>query len=366
MEINKTNATWSESPGNLTNIQYYHFYETEQRVFLCILFLSIIVGNIAVLVVVLLTRKLRSRMNIFMANLAIADIMVGLSVLVDVIEKFLVEWHGGNFLCKAVRFYQGVANYGSTYALVAISIDRFDSVARPLQTMGKGYRIHLLIGLQWAFSLLFSLPMFIYEEKEVHSKMQCFLSFPEPWIWKVYVTILSLVVMFIPAVIIAICYVTIVAVVWMKSSFTMSSSKTKTDESCMELSTAISKDRFSEERMPLKPPRQRRVHWTKTCDSSSRGLIPKAKIKTVKMTFVIVLAFILCWSPYWVYNILQTFGYISPSQTAAAVSVLFQSLFSLNSAANPVIFFLFNSALYKRLCVQRGIYTPPSTSISHV
>ncbi|XP_062569640.1 cardioacceleratory peptide receptor-like [Saccostrea cucullata] len=319
-----------------------------------------------VLIVIIRTRKLRSRMNIFMANLALADVLVGFSVLIDVLEKFFVDWHGGDVLCKAVRFYQGVASYGSTYALVALSIDRLDCVARPLQTMGKGFRIRLLIGLQWAFSLLFSLPMFMYEDVEIHSKQQCHLQFPEQWMWKLYVILVTLAILFIPALIIAVCYITIVTIVWKKSSFSVSSSKNKSDHSCMELSTVITKDSFSEEKTLLKPPRQRRVHWKRTCDSSSRGLIPKAKIKTVKMTFVIVLAFILCWSPYWIFNILQTFGHLTPSQTLFALIVFFQSLSSLNSAANPVIFFIFNSVLYKRLCSPNTPHTPPTTSVSNV
>jgi hypothetical protein len=39
--------------------------------------------------------------------------------------------------------------------------------------------------------------------------------------------------------------------------------------------------------------------------ASSRGLIPKAKVKTVKMTFVIISVFILCWSPYIFFDLLQ-------------------------------------------------------------
>ncbi|XP_062606578.1 cardioacceleratory peptide receptor-like [Saccostrea cucullata] len=362
---NETNSTSPDDPGNSTDFHYY-FFETEQRVFLCVLFLFILSGNSMVLIVIIRTRKLRSRMNIFMANLALADVLVGFSVLIDVLEKFFVDWHGGDVLCKAVRFYQGVASYGSTYALVALSIDRLDCVARPLQTMGKGFRIRLLIGLQWAFSLLFSLPMFMYEDVEIHSKQQCHLQFPEQWMWKLYVILVTLAILFIPALIIAVCYITIVTIVWKKSSFTISSSKNKSDHSCMELSTVITKDSFSEEKTLLKPPRQRRVHWKRTCDSSSRGLIPKAKIKTVKMTFVIVLAFILCWSPYWIFNILQTFGHLTPSQTLFALIVFFQSLSSLNSAANPVIFFIFNSVLYKRLCSPNTPQTPPTTSVSNV
>ena len=39
--------------------------------------------------------------------------------------------------------------------------------------------------------------------------------------------------------------------------------------------------------------------------ASSRGLIPKAKVKTVKMTFVIIFVFILCWGPYFGFDLLQ-------------------------------------------------------------
>ncbi len=53
---------------------------------------------------------------------------------------------------------------------------------------------------------------------------------------------------------------------------------------------------------------QQRSHNNSSHESrraSSRGLIPKAKVKTVKMTFVIIFVFILCWSPYIVFDLLQ-------------------------------------------------------------
>nr|XP_011439299.1 cardioacceleratory peptide receptor [Crassostrea gigas] len=367
ISYNETNSTLSNVTGNSsTNFDHYYFFKTEQRVFLCVLFLCIISGNTAVLVIIFLTRKLRSRMNIFMANLAIADLLVGLNVGIDLLEKFLVDWYGGDVLCKAVKFYSGVAVYGSTYALVAMSIDRFDSVARPLQTMAKGFRVRLLIGIQWGLAYLFSMPMFMYKEEEKHSKVQCHLSLPEPWMWRVYITLTSLAVMFVPTLIIAICYITIVTVVWRKSSFTVSSRRSKAEDSCMELSTVVTKDGFSEERTPLKPPQQKRVHWQKTSGSSSRGIIPKAKIKTVKMTFVIVLVFVFCWTPYWTFNLLAVYDRVPQSQSNIAISVFIQSLYPLNSAANPLIFFLFNSALYKRLCAKRSPTAPPTTSVSHL
>lgn len=61
------------------------------------------------------------------------------------------------------------------------------------------------------------------------------------WLLQVYITLTSLAVMFVPTLIIAICYITIVTVVWRKSSFTMSSRRSKAEDSCMELSTVVTK-----------------------------------------------------------------------------------------------------------------------------
>ncbi|GIY31311.1 cardioacceleratory peptide receptor [Caerostris darwini] len=85
--------------------------------------------------------------------------------------------------------------------------------------------------------------------------------------------------------------------------------------------------------------------------ASSRGIIPRAKIKTVKMTLVIVFVFILCWSPYFVYDLLQVYGQIPESQTSFAVSTFIQSLAPLNSAANPMIYCLFSTHICRNFRV---------------
>ena len=83
--------------------------------------------------------------------------------------------------------------------------------------------------------------------------------------------------------------------------------------------------------------------------ASSRGLIPRAKVKTVKMTIVIVIVFILCWSPYIVFDLLQVFGQIPRTQTNLAVATFVQSLAPLNSAANPLIYCLFSDEVGRTL-----------------
>merc|ERR1719251_880689 len=81
--------------------------------------------------------------------------------------------------------------------------------------------------------------------------------------------------------------------------------------------------------------------------ASSRGLIPKAKVKTIKMTFVIVFVFILCWSPYIIFDMLQVYELIPSNETVRAIATFIQSLAPLNSAANPVIYFMFSANFSK-------------------
>ncbi|KAK3913242.1 Cardioacceleratory peptide receptor, partial [Frankliniella fusca] len=83
--------------------------------------------------------------------------------------------------------------------------------------------------------------------------------------------------------------------------------------------------------------------------ASSRGIIPRAKIKTVKMTLVIVFVFVLCWSPYFVLNLLQVYDRIPRTQTNIAVASFVQSLAPLNSAANPLIYCLFSTHICRTL-----------------
>jgi hypothetical protein len=55
--------------------------------------------------------------------------------------------------------------------------------------------------------------------------------------------------------------------------------------------------------------------------------------------------FILCWSPYFVFDLLQVYGKVPETQTNIAVATFIQSLAPLNSAANPMIYCLFSTRM---------------------
>lgn len=91
------------------------------------------------------------------------------------------------------------------------------------------------------------------------------------------------------------------------------------------------------------------------------GVIPQARIKTIKMTLVIVAAFILCWAPFYIINLCSVFGLIKKETNfTMALKTLTQSLAHLNSAVNPIIFWLFSS---KRSQTQANV-TRSSTKLA--
>ncbi|XP_046555483.1 cardioacceleratory peptide receptor-like [Haliotis rubra] len=316
---------------NTTPTDVFYFYKTEQISFLCVLFIFIIVGNSMVILTITLTKNRRSRMNFFILNLAIADLSAGLvNVFTDMIWKTTIDWHAGLVGCKLVRYFMGVVTYASTYALVALSIDRLDAIARPLSFTGSHLRSRVLVGLSWASAMLFSLPMLIINEtKIINGSCQCWIEFPQPWFWKLYITTIAIVLFFIPAVIIAVCYIIIVVIIWTKTTLQVSAPKGKHRyiKNGGHVYAAANNARF------------------KDSATSSRGLIPKAKIKTIKMTLVIVLVFIICWSPYFVFDLVDVYLNVPRTQDMVAASTFIQSLAPLNSAANPIIYFGFNAKM---------------------
>lgn len=325
----------NRSLGNTTDtepeLELFYFYQTETLTFLWILFAMIVLGNSAVLVALSLSKSRKSRMNFFIMHLAIADLAVGLiNVLTDIIWKTTVDWYGGNVGCKLVKFAQILVTYSSTYVLVALSIDRYDAITNPMNFSGSWKRARWLVALAWAASSAMSVPaVFLSREVLVRGRLQCWIEL-EHWQWQLYMTLVATSLFFLPALVIAACYSVIVYTIWTKSkilSYPKLSSSGK---------QGTAKHKTGDQDSDTKR-------------TSSRGVIPKAKIKTIKMTLIIVFVFILCWSPYFVYDLLQVYGYTSQTQTAIAVATFVQSLAPLNSVANPVIYCLFSTNLCRNL-----------------
>ncbi|XP_041976555.1 cardioacceleratory peptide receptor-like [Aricia agestis] len=305
------------------SINKFYFYQSAQLAILWVLLVTIIVGNATVVLALFLSRSRKSRMNFFIMQLAIADLWVGLiSVLPDLIQRITISWFGGTIMCKVVKYLQGVVTYSSTYVLVALSVDRCDAISHPMNFSGSWHRARVLVVSAWIISFLFCVPMlFLFDEANIQGTLQCWSSLNQVQ-WQVWMTSVFLSLFVTPAIIISTCYGVIVVTIRQKSRRVLSK-------------RAAAAHQYGDDMDSRR--------------ESARGIIPKAKIKTVKMTFVIVFVFVFCWSPYMIFDLLQVYGYVPDTQANIAIASLIQSLAPLNSAANPVIYFIFSSRIFLSL-----------------
>ncbi|XP_047020348.1 cardioacceleratory peptide receptor-like [Helicoverpa zea] len=321
IDINET--IYRNISRNETTINKFYFYQSAQLAILWMLLVTIVAGNATVVLALLLTKSRKSRMNFFIMQLAIADLLVGLiSVLPDLIQRITITWLAGSITCKMMKYLQGVVTYSSTYVLVALSVDRCDAITHPMNFTGSWRRARALILGAWFVSFLFCVPMlFLFDEANVEGIYQCWSGISKLQ-WRIWMTSVFVSLFVAPALTISACYGVIVVTIRQKSNRVLGRRATTTRQYSDDLDS-------------------RRA--------SSRGIIPKAKIKTVKMTFVIVFVFVLCWSPYMIFDLLQVYGYVPDTQANIAIASLIQSLAPLNSAANPVIYFIFSNRIFVSL-----------------
>ncbi|XP_064857825.1 isotocin receptor-like isoform X3 [Oncorhynchus nerka] len=271
--------------------------KVEVTVLALVLFLAL-VGNLCVLVAIHTTKHTQSRMYYFMKHLSIADLVVAIfQVLPQLIWDITFRFYGPDILCRLVKYLQIVGMFASTYVLVLMSVDRCLAICQPLRSLHKRKdRFYVIIS--WVLSLLFSSPqMYIFSLKDVGAGVyDCWGDFVEPWGAKAYITWISLTIYIIPVAILSLCYGLISFKIW--QNFRM---KTKREQ-CISLTPKTSKGHA-------------------LARVSSVKLISKAKITTVKMTFVIVLAYIVCWTPFFTVQMWTAWDPAAPREDSGEAKV---------------------------------------------
>ncbi|XP_038826564.1 isotocin receptor-like [Salvelinus namaycush] len=297
--------------------------KVEVTVLVLVLLLAL-AGNLCVLLAIHTSKHSHSRMYYFMKHLSIADLVVAIfQVLPQLIWDITFRFYGSDVLCRLVKYLQVVGMFASTYMLVLMSIDRCLAICQPLRSLHKRKDRFYVIA-SWMLSLVFSTPqVYIFSLREVGNGVyDCWGDFVEPWGAKAYITWISLTIYIIPVAILSICYGLISFKIW--QNFKM---KTRRDQ-CMSLTPRTSKGATLS-----------RV--------SSVRLISKAKIRTVKMTFVIVVAYIVCWTPFFFVQMWSAWDPAAPREDMAFIIAML--LASLNSCCNPWIYMFFAGHLFHDL-----------------
>ncbi|CAG5124272.1 unnamed protein product [Candidula unifasciata] len=133
-------------------------------ILLCAVVLLVLVGNTLVVLAVATSRKLRTVTNVFIVNLACADLLLGVLILpFSAVLEIKDIWIFGRIWCQVWLAVDVWLCTASILNLCCISLDRYLAITRPIRYPGlmSARRAKTLVAGVWLFSFIIGCPPLI-------------------------------------------------------------------------------------------------------------------------------------------------------------------------------------------------------------
>ncbi|KAF8764867.1 trace amine-associated receptor 1-like [Argiope bruennichi] len=280
----------------------YLFYGYPVVVPMAIIMIFIIIfavgGNVMVVLTIIRHRGMKTRTNMFIVNLAVADILVAvLDMPVSLITIIEGRWVFGDALCKLNGFTMALFLICSIHTLMYISVHKYISITRPFSRAMTQRRIKLMILASWLWALFCATGPLVGWNTNVYKKgsSQCGPAYPKGLAAMSHSALITTSNYIIPLSVMTFCYSKI----------------------------------FREIHVHMK-----RIRETSNIDLENSV----AQQKKVATTLFLVLAcFLLCWTPYLLYSNAAVFVK-DKSKLPPILNPLAYWCGYFNSACNPIIY----------------------------
>ncbi|XP_014610854.1 PREDICTED: tachykinin-like peptides receptor 99D isoform X1 [Polistes canadensis] len=300
-----------------------------------------IAGNSLVMWIVTTTRRMQNMTNFFIANLALADIIIGLFVIPFQFQAALLQrWNLPHFMCAFCPFVRVLCVNVSVFTLTAIAIDRHRAILKPLSASPTKLKARIIIAGIWILATALAIPMalalrvIIIEETltifsggRTHTKPFCHNENMSENSMLTYRALLVFLQYMTPLLIISVVYARMARTLWGSKA-------------------------------------------PGNAEDSRDATFMKNKKKVIKMLVIVVVLFAMCWLPLQSYNVLQyTYPKINQYQYINIIWFCCDWLAMSNSCCNPFVYGIYNEK-FKREFQQRCPFrsrrlstSPPTDSI---
>ncbi|XP_054028475.1 neuropeptide FF receptor 2 [Dryobates pubescens] len=308
--------------GNVSYVDFYLHQPSVAAVFIIsylLIFLLCMLGNGVVCFLVLRSRQMRTVTNLFIFNLAVSDLLVGIFCMpTTLLDNIIAGWPFGSLVCKLSGMVQGISVSASVFTLVAIAVDRFRCIVHPFKRKPSAAAAAATIALIWLLAVAIMCPsavmLQIQEEKRFRVVLGrgnqtlpvywCREAWPEPGMRRVYTAVLFANIYLAPLSLILLMYA--------------------------RISVALSSPALP---VPGEPGRRRRLGGG------------RKKQKVIKMLMVVAALFTLSWLPLWTLMLLSDYAELSALQLQVINVYLYPLahwLAFFNSSINPIVYGFFN------------------------
>ncbi|KAM4724232.1 B2 bradykinin receptor-like [Anableps anableps] len=313
-DFNSTVLYEDHKSTNVTNcpdLEAWEWILIGAPVYILIISVLGIFFNLFVLIVFCLHKKPCTVAEIYLSNLAAADLVL-VSCLpfwaVNINNNF--DWPFGQFMCKIVNVGIKINIYCSIYFLVLVGIDRYVALVHAMShgRMRRSKYAKLSCLLTWGFGLLLSIPTFIFREVKPfpeYGVTACYLNYPNFTIEILNDWLLLILSFAIPIVIILFCTLRIIRALKNQSI-----------------------ERFNAE---------------------------KTEQKATILVLVVLLAFLICWVPFHLItflNILERIEVLEECYLSSALDIcnqIFTYLGFFNSVLNPILYVIVGKNFRKKV-----------------
>ncbi|XP_006931959.2 probable G-protein coupled receptor 63 [Felis catus] len=282
-----------------------------------ILFVSFL-GNLVVCLMVYQKAAMRSAINILLASLAFADMLLAvLNMPFALVTILTTRWIFGKFFCRVSAMFFWLFVIEGVAILLIISIDRFLIIVQRQDKLNP-YRAKILIAVSWTASFCIAFPLAVGNpDLQIPSRApQCVFGYTTNPGYQAYVILITLVSFFIPFLVILYSFMGILNTLRHNALRIHS----YPEGICLSQASKLGL-------MSLQRPFQMSIDMG---------------FKTRAFTTILILfaVFIICWAPFTTYSLVATFSeHFYYKHNFFEISTWLLWLCYLKSALNPLIYY---------------------------
>ncbi|XP_069484803.1 probable G-protein coupled receptor 19 isoform X2 [Ambystoma mexicanum] len=261
------------------------------------LWLLSVFGNALVCLVIHRSRRTQSTTNYFVVSLACADLLLSIGSTPFVLLQFTSgQWALGGVMCKLVRYFQYIAPGVQIYVLLSICVDRFYTIVYPLSFKVSREKAKKMIAASWFFDAAFVSPAFFFYGSDLGSHCNYFL--PNSWDGAIYSVVHLLLGYLLPCVLIVLFYQKVVKYIW-------------------------------------------RIGTDGRTVRRTMNIVPRTKVKTIKMFLMLNAVFLVSWLPFYVVQLWHPSEADNRKSSLVFMAITWISFSS--SASKPTLYSVYNA-----------------------
>ncbi|XP_012695964.1 cholecystokinin receptor-like [Clupea harengus] len=336
-----------------------------------LIFLLSVLGNLLIIAVLTLNKRMRTVTNSFLLSLAVSDLMLAVFCMpFTLIPNLLQDFIFGAAMCKIVTYFMGISVSISTFSLVAIAIERYSAICNPLKSRSWQTRSHAykVIAATWVVSVIIMVPYPVFSRLVPINKANnitghmCRLDWPRGPVEQTWYILLLLVLFLIPGVVMIVAYGLISRELYRGIQFELDQKKEASGAKNGVVSPSGGSDECdgcyiqvpkkgaagsSSMKLSALPAPAARSERPRSNTSEAKLL---AKKRVIRMLLVIVAMFFICWMPLYSANTWKAFDPPSAHRALSGAPISLIHLLSYTSACvNPIIYCFMNKRFRKAL-----------------